>query len=150
MVVNTTLDFHRLMRAAVFDLFDEYKTSAGLKLAIYAGRPVSLFPPHAFCDFQNEDPLITTQGTRQRNLHSSWIIAWGDFDSKEAATQRDAFVDGFTAYVLTGFHKVGGATDLYVGTVADIPVFNPDWGSDLQRNTSYYATRITVEGFASG
>ncbi len=150
MVVNATLDFHRLMRAGVFDLLDEYKTSSGIKLGLYPARPISLYPPHAFCDFQNEDPLLTTQGTRQRNLHSSWIIVWGLFDSKEAVDQRDAFVDGFSAYVLDQFHKVGGATDLYVGSVADLPTFQPDWGDQQQQATVYYATRITLEGFASG
>jgi hypothetical protein len=34
-------------------------------------------------------------------------------------------------------------------TVSDIPVFNPDWGSEAQRNTSYYATRFVLEGFAT-
>jgi hypothetical protein len=150
MVVDTVLAFHSLMRKAVVDLLGEYKQSSLPNLAIYPGRPQSIFAPHAFCDAQNEDPLVTTQGTRQRNLHSSWIVVWGYFDSGEAVAQRDAFVDGFTAHVLTGFHKVGGATDLYVGNVQDLPIFQPDWGSDDQRNTVYYATRITVEGFASG
>lgn len=150
MVVNTVINFHAALRVAVTDLLDEYKTSSGINLQVYPGRPMSIYPPTIFRDAQNEEPVLTAQGTRQRNLHSSWIAVWGDFDSKEAVQQRDAFVDGFSAYVLANFHKAGGATDLYVGTVTDLPVFQPDWGSDVQRNTVYYGTRITVEGFASG
>ena len=150
MITFTTIPFHKLMRQAVVDLLTAYKTSAGLNLQIYPGRPMSIFPPTIFRDAQPEDQNPAGISTRQRNIHSQWVAVWGTFDSAEAAAQRDDFVDGFTAYVLGNAHKAGGGTDLYIGPIADLPAFQPDWGPEDQRNTVYYATRITVEGFASG
>jgi len=151
MVVSfSTIPFHKLMREAVVDLLTEYKQSAGLNLQIYPGRPMSIFVPSIFRDAQPEDQNAAGERMRQRNIHSQWIAIWGLFDSAEAAEQRDDFIDGFTAYVLDNFHKAHGASELFVGPVIDVPAFQPDWGSEAQRNMIYYATRITVEGFASG
>jgi hypothetical protein len=76
-------------------------------------------------------------------------MVWGLFDSKEATAQRDAWVDAFHAWVRARVHEAGANTLIGPRSVNDIPVFNPDWGSEAQRQTTYYATRIILEGFAT-
>lgn len=146
----STIPFHRLMREAVVTLLTSYKTASLPGLTIYPGRPQSLYPPQVFRDAQPEDQIPAGINQRQRTIHSQWIAVWGLFDSGEAATQRDDFIDGFTALVLENAHAAGARTELHMGPIEDLPTFQPDWGDDAQRNTVYYATRFTVEGFASG
>jgi hypothetical protein len=153
MITFTAIPFHKLMREAVVALLTAYRQAAGIGLQIYPGRPESILPPTAFREQQPEDQRSNDLlRQRQRTIQSQWLIVWGLFDSAEAAAQRDDFVDGFTALVLDNPHQAHPNTEIHIppGGVVDIPVWNPDWGSDLQRNTSFYATRITVEGFASG
>jgi hypothetical protein len=150
MITFSTIPFHRLMREAVVELLVQYGQSAGLLLDVYPGRPMELRPPHAFREQQPEIQNPLGISNRQRTIRSQWLIVWGLFDSGEAAVNRDDFADGFSALVLANAHKADANTELHVSDIEDIPVWTPDWGSDLQRNTSYYATRITVEGFASG
>lgn len=145
----TTIDFHKLMRKAVVDLLTEYKNSSGINLSIYAGRPTTIHPPHAFCEVQPEDQNPAGISNRQRNIHSTWLIVWARFDSADQIAQRDDFLDGFSAYVLQNAHKAGGTTELHVGSIEDLPDFVPTW-LPLQEQYVYFASRMTVEGFASG
>lgn len=145
----TTIPFQAQMRAAAVDLLTDYAAGAGTKLQVYPARPLQLYPPTAFVEGINEDTVFTGPKNRQRTVRAEVLVVHGVFDTKEAADQRDVFVDGFMDYVTDHRDAAGDVT--VIGSIAtvDVPVYNPDWGSDLQRNTSYYATRIILEGFAS-
>jgi hypothetical protein len=145
----TTYAFQAAMRAAAVELLTDYGTGASLKLQVYPARPLNILPPTAFVDRIDEDTVFTGPTNRQRTVRAECLVVHGVFDTKEAADQRDAFVDGFMDYVTDHREAAGDATVIGSISTVDVPVYNPDWGSDLQRNTSYYATRIVLEGFAS-
>lgn len=141
----TRIAFQTLMRAGAVQLLTDYKASASLSLQIYPGRPRSINPPTAFVDAINE--RISYTALNQRQPTAEVIVIHGLFDSKEAADQRDAFVDGFVDWALDHIHEAHAATTIAVTDVDDIPSFVPDWQPpELQR--TYYATRITLEGLA--
>ena len=125
-------------------------TSASVKLQVYPARPMTLYPPTGFVS-EMGDGTTPFPGTARLYQHTpliECIFVWGDFDSKEAATQRDSFIDAFHAWVAANPHQAGANTLVGPQSVNDIPVFNPDWGSEDQRQTTYYATRMILEGFA--
>lgn len=138
-------------RAAAVSMLSACATNASVKLQVYRARPMTLVPPTAFVDTMG-DSLNEFPGTSTLYQHSPSIeltLVWGLFDSGEAADQRDAFVDAYHAWVRARPHEAGARTLIGPRSLNDIPVFNPDWGNDAQRNTSYYATRIVLEGFAT-
>ncbi len=75
-------------------------------------------------------------------------VIHGLFDSAEAVKQRDAFVDGFADWVLDNPDEAGPGT-LIGDTVVleDLPNYTADWMVD---SPFYYATNITIGGFAGG
>ena len=73
----------------------------------------------------------------------------GIFDSKEAADQKDAFVDGFLDWVVTRYHEAGANTLVGVTDTEDLPNYVPEWMPPPEQKV-YYATRITLEGLALG
>ena len=120
-------------------------------MQVYPARPMTLYPPTGFVS-EMGDSLSPFPGTSTLFQHTPQIevvCVWGTFDSKEAVNQRDAFVDAFHDWVRARVHEAGARTLIGPLSVNDIPVFNPDWGNEAQRNTSYYATRIVLEGFAT-
>ena len=145
----TTIPFQAQMRAAAVELLREYAAGAGTNLQVYPARPMQLYPPTAFVEAINEDTVFSGPKNRQRTVRAECLVIHGTFDTKEAADQRDVFVDGFMDYVTDNREAAGDATTIGSISTVDVPVYNPDWGSDLQRNTSYYATRITLEGYAN-
>ena len=97
------------------------------------------------------DTTAAFPGTSRLFQHTPAIevmCVWGTFDSKEAVDQRDAFVDAYHAWVRVRVHEAGAETLIGPTALNDVPVFNPDWGNEAQRQTTYYATRIVLEGFA--
>ena len=137
--------FQTLMRAACVQLLTDYKAVSGVGMQIYPARPRSVAPPTGFVDAINE--RISYTALNQRQPTAEVIVIHGLFDSKEAADQRDAFVDGFIDWVLDNIHEAHAATTIAVTDVDDLPSYVPDWmPPDLQR--TYYATRITLEGLA--
>ena len=138
------------VREASVDLLTAYAASAGLKLQVYPGRPSSLVPPSAFVDRMTEQ-ITYTVSIRQRICRSEVLVLHGLFDSKEAVTQRDAFVDGFMEWCEENLAAAGANTTLELVAVDDEPAYTPDWrpaNVTNGPNPVYYATRITLEGFA--
>jgi len=86
--------------------------------------------------------------TRQRAPSVEVVVVHGIFDSAEAADQRDEFVDGFLDWVADRFHAFGVNTIMSGISVDDDPNYTPNWMPESQQLT-YYATRITLEGFAA-
>jgi hypothetical protein len=138
--------FQTAMRAACVTLLTDYADEAEVKLQIYAGRPATLFPPTAFVDSLRES-IDYTPGLHQRVPIADVIVLHGLFDSKDAAEQRDAFVDGFIDWVLARYHAAGANTLIAVTDVDDIPDYVPEWIAPEKQRT-YYATRISLEGLA--
>jgi hypothetical protein len=125
--------------------------NASVTMQVYPARPMTLYPPTAFVDTM-ADALNEFPGASNLYQHTPSVeltLVWGTFDSKEAVIQRDAFVDAYHAWVRARPHEAGATTLIGPRSLNDIPVFNPDWGNEAQRNTSYYATRIVLEGFAT-
>ena len=62
--------------------------------------------------------------------------------------------DGFLEYARTRYHDAGGNTLLELRAAEDIPYFVPEWivsGRQFQRDDlqrAYYATQLTLEGYA--
>lgn len=125
--------------------------AANVSLQVYPARPMTVKPPTGFVS-EMADSTTPFPGTARLYQHTplvECIFIWGLFDSMEAANQRDAFVDAFHAWVRQNPHQAGGDTLIGPREVNDLPVFNPDWGSEAQRETTYYATRFVLEGFAT-
>jgi hypothetical protein len=137
------------MRAAAVTLLEAYASAASLKLQVYPGRPRSVNPPCAFVDRMTATFESVGITLRQTTPTAEVLVLHGLFDSKDATEQRDAFVDGFTDYVATQFHAAGANTLIATASLEDEPDFTTDW-MPLEQQRTYYATRITLGGFASG
>jgi len=138
------------MRAACVTLLTDYAASASVKLQVYPGRPASIFPPTAFVDRVRERIAYIGPTLMQRTPQVDVVVIHGAFDSKEAADQKDAFVDGFLAWQVTRFHQAGANTLIAVTATEDDPNYVPDW-MPLNREgkqSMYYATLIQLEGLA--
>lgn len=135
------------MRAAAVTMLEAYASATSLKLQVYPGRPRSLLPPTAFVDRIRES--ITFDGLRQRVVSVDVVVLHGMFDTKDAAAQKDAFVDGFVDWASTNYHAAGANTILEPRSIEDEPNYVPDWQPEDQQR-SYFATVITLEGFAGG
>jgi hypothetical protein len=148
----TRIAFSAEMRAASVALLDAYAVAADVRLQTYRARPKSLFPPTAFVDRLSE--VIEYPGAvtwRQRTLRAEVIVVHGLFDSGDAVDQRDAFVDGFMDWVTDNVHAAGANTTVGLVAVDDEPAWSPDWRpANTENIPTYYATRITLEGFAGG
>lgn len=132
------------------DLLTAYAASAGVKLQVWPARPKSLAPPTAFVDRLTEQ-IEFTVSIRQRICRSEVVVLHGDFDTKDAVTQRDAFVDGFLEWSEDNLDAAGPNTTLTLVAIDDEPAYTPDWrpaNVTNGPNPVYYATRITLEGFA--
>jgi hypothetical protein len=142
------MSFQAAMRAACVTLLTDYAADQEppLKLQVYPGRPRTLFPPTAFVDGLRET-INYTPGLNQRIPTADVVVVFGLFDSKDAADQKDAFVDGFIEWTLARYHAAGANTLIAVTDVDDLPDYVPEWIPPDQQRT-YYATRISLEGLA--
>jgi hypothetical protein len=141
------MGFQADVRAGVLQELSTYANAQSLTLAIYAGRPRTINPPHAFVDVMRET-IVYTGHMMARTVQIDVVIVYGTFDSAVATGQKDAFVDGFIDQVRANtFSAAGANTTLGVVSTEDDPTFTPEWlPRDEQR--TYYATRMTLEGFA--
>jgi hypothetical protein len=138
--------FRTNMRAAAMSLLDDYAASISLGLQTYRGRPASIHPPTAFVDSVNETILYTGPLLRQRTPTVEVVVIHGTFDSGVTVDQADAFADGFLDWVTANVHEAGANTTIGAVAIADEPTYVPDWlPPQLQR--TYYATRISLEGY---
>lgn len=144
----TTIPFQTAMRAACVTLLTNYASAQSIKLQVYKGRPASLFPPTGFVDAISETINLDGPRMRQRFVRAQIVVVHGLFDSAEAADQRDAFVDGFADWVLDNPSAAGAAT-LIGDTIVldDVPGYVPEW---IPEARTYYATTITLAGYAGG
>lgn len=142
----TRINFHTAMRAAAVQLLGDYRSAADINLQIYPGRPKSVYPPCAFVDRMTGTDTPTGMSMRQQNVGCEVVVLHGLYDSKEAVDQRDGFVDGFGAYVIEQFHAAGANTLISSASYEDDPSYVPDW---IEEQRTYFATRITLEGFAN-
>lgn len=133
------------MRAAAIELVTDYAASASVKLQVYPGRPATIYPPTAFVDGIRE--TINYTGLNQRVPTADVIVMFGLYDSAEAVAQKDAFVDGFVDWVFDRFHAAGANTLISVTEIEDLPSFVNEWVPP-ERQKTYYATRIALEGLA--
>lgn len=135
------------LRAAAVTLLTDYAASANVRLQVYPARPRTVNPPTAFVDIIRESISYLGPTLRQRTPIADIVVIHGIFDSKEAADQKDAFIDGFLDWVNTRYHAVGANTLVAVTDTTDEPYYVPEWLPPEQRLV-YYATRITVEGLS--
>ena len=142
--------FRANMRAAAVDLLTDYaaSTTPALKLQIYRGRPASVRPPCAFVDRIAESVAYFGAEIRQRTPRVDIVVLHGLFDSGEAVDQADAFADGFLDWCTDNYHEAGADTLQAAVAIEDEPTFVTDWLVPEKQRT-YYASRITLEGFAA-
>lgn len=141
------MGFRADMRGAAVTLLEAYASSASVKLQVYPGRPRSINPPTAFVDRISEGLTYPGVTLTQRVPTVEVVVLHGLFDSKDAVEQGDAFVDGFLMYVATQYHAAGANTLIAGVSTSDDPNYIPDW-LPPQEQRSYYATTISLEGFA--
>jgi hypothetical protein len=137
------------MRAAAVAFLTDYAASASVKMQVYPARPRSIAPPTGFVDLIREHIDYVGVTLRQRTPAADVIVVHGIFDSKEAADQKDAFVDGFLDWANTRYHQAGANTLIAVTDTEDLPNYVPEW-MPPEKQLVYYATRITLEGLALG
>lgn len=143
----TRVAFREAMRAASVQLLKDYAADRDVRLQVYPGRPASVFPPCAFVDRFTE--TLDPDNFLQRSPRAEILVLHGLFDSADAVSQADAFVDGFVDWVADRFHAAGANTLIGPVSTEDEPNFVTDWMAE-EKQRAYYATRITLEGFASG
>ena len=142
--------FSSAVREAAIGLVQDYAADVGLKIQTYRARPRSILPPTAFVDAISERYEYPSSVTwRQRTPSVEVIVVWGLFDSGDAVDQRDRFVDGYLDWVTDNVHAAGANTTIGITAVDDIPAFVNDWEPPDKQRT-FFATRITLEGFAGG
>ncbi len=135
-------------RLAATQFLTDYADFAMVKLQMYPARPRTLFPPTGFVDRISETFTPLAGLLQQRTPLVEVIVVHGLFDSADAAAQKDEFVDGFIDWVVTSPHKAGANTLIRVSQTEDLPNYVPEWIPPEQQKT-YYATQITLEGFAT-
>ena len=141
-VASTTLT------SSLVSALEAYKQSAGIKLQVYPGRPRTIEPPHAWIDARHDVVVSEVAGSAmEHTANVELVVVHGMFDSAEAITQRDAWVDGFNSYLrdqLRSRGLAGGNSVLERWRVDDIPNYVPDWLPERER-TTYYATLYRLE-----
>ena len=144
------------LRAAAVELLTDYVASVmePPKMQIYRARPRSVHAPSAFVDtirstrvYQGIQLVQETISADVIVLHGPRLPEGGGFDSGDATDQADRFVDGFAAWVDANVHAIGPNTTIGAMSVEDDPTYVPDWVPPNEQ-LSYYATRITLEGYA--
>ncbi len=142
------MDFQSDCRAAAITTLDAYAGGASVALNSYRGRPSKISAPQAYVDRVSES-IEYIGALMARTVQVEVVILWGLFDSGEATDQRDAFVDGYVNYLrdVPNFASAGTNTTFGVVSTEDDPTFLPDW-LDARIRVPYFATRITVEGYA--
>ncbi|MES2156081.1 MAG: hypothetical protein V4510_13185, partial [bacterium] len=140
------MGMQQAIRSAAVGLLYDYATDADVTLQVYAGRPRSIAPPTGFVDTVGETLDHTTNLTK-RFPTASIILIHGIYDTLEAANQKDAFMDGFITWCEARYHAAGANTLLAISESEDLPNYVPEWMPPEQQKV-YYATRITLEGYA--
>ncbi len=133
-------------RAAAVTFLSDFATDADIGLQVYPGRPRTLRPPSAFVDTINTTYTPFVGLIDQATPEVLVTVIFGLFDSLDAVTQRDSFVDDFHQWVADKYHQAGANTLIRVSELRDVPDYVPEWLPPEQQRT-YYAVQITLEGF---
>ena len=144
-----TTTFRADVRAACVSLLEAYRTASGIKLQIYRARPATIKPPTAFVDRISEADAYPAYTFPSRTPRAEVVVLHGVFDNGDAVDQADAFADGFLAFTVANLDEAGPNSTISVVEMEDDPTFVPDWLPEEYR-IPYFATRITLEGFAGG
>lgn len=137
-------------RAAAITLLTSCASGLSVKMQIYPGRPRSLAPPTGFIDSMTEEfaPTFGSSDIFQHTPRIQILMVWGDFDSKEAVDQRDAFVDAYHDELRVSAHQAGPRSLIYPVNLSDLPTWVPDW-LPIEQQRTYFATQFVLEGFAT-
>lgn len=142
--------FRAQARAAAVALLTDYKASEGsIKLQIYRARPATIKPPTAFVDRITEADAYPAYTYPSRTIRAEIVVLHGVFDNGDAVDQADAFADGFLEWAVANIGEADANTTVSVTDMEDEPTYVPDWLPEEYR-VPYFATRITLEGFAGG
>jgi hypothetical protein len=141
-------------RAAVVEFLEDYAAddpvpgTPNSKMQVYPARPRSINPPTGFVDALRSTLVYTGPTLIQQTITVDAIVVHGIFDSKEAADQKDAYVDGIIEWQRTRYHQAGANTTIGLVETEDLPNYVPEWIENPQR--TYYATRLEFEVYAGG
>lgn len=149
MTVADLATFRSAMRQAAVDLLSGVRDDYGITLQIYRARPRSLMPPTAFIDRITESIADIGLAGIQRTPRVEIVVLHGLFDSGDAVDQADRFVDAFIDYVRFRYHAAGANSLVATVAIEDDANYTPDWQPPEVART-YYASLITLEGFAGG
>jgi hypothetical protein len=141
--------FRTAVRAAMVDLLRDFASEANQRLSVTPGRPGLVQARAAWVESIRETVVYTGPRMRQRTPTVEAIILWGQFDSSESVQQADDFTDQFMDWVTDRYHAAHANTLVAVTEVEDEPTYVNDWSPPAEQKT-WYATRITMEGFANG
>lgn len=144
--------FETSCRAGAVALVTGYQTASSVNLGqVYRARVAQLKTPSVFIDSVAENTEAFTVREAQRTVRVGIRCVWGVYDAGTTVDARDAFVDGFYAYIAdNGDHAFGANTTCSWVSVADDETWTPDWlPPDRQPSQPMYSTLITLEGFAS-
>jgi hypothetical protein len=135
------------VRAGAVTLVDGYRASVSLSLGqVYRARPAQIKAPSVFVDSVSEGAVSFTTAEYQRVVSVGIRVVWGVYDSGSAVDQRDAFVDGFYAWVADHPRAFDGNADcVWVGTDDDED-WSPGWIPTDE--SKYFSTLVTLEGRA--
>lgn len=136
------------VRAGAMTLVNGYRTSSGLDLGqVYRARPAQIKTPSVFVDSVSENADSFTTPEYQRVVRVGLRAVWGVYDAGATVDQRDAFVDGFYAWVADHPRAFDGNADcIWIGTFDD-ENWTPDWIPNDQ--SAYFSTLVTLEGRAA-
>lgn len=148
-MIGERLAVRSLARAGAIAMIKGYALDANLRLQIYPARPRSIAPPTAFVDGLSEtlSGYVAGGGAQQVIIRVAVIVVHDLFDSKTAADQADDFVDGFRGWVADNPEAFDENMVNYSIAVEDLPAWVPEWVPPAEQKT-YYASEITLEGFA--
>jgi hypothetical protein len=142
-------------RAAVVAFLTDYAAddpapgTPNSRMQVYPGRPASLNPPTGFVDAIRSNIEYSGPTLIQQTVTVEAIVLHGLFDSKEAADNKDAFVDGLIEWQRIRYHQSGANTTIGLVGTEDLPNYVPDW-MPPERQRTYYATRLDFEVYAGG
>lgn len=88
------------------------------KMQVYPARPRSINPPTGFVDSIRATMVYTGPTIIQQTVTVDAIVVHGLFDSKEAADQKDAYVDGILEWQRDRVHEAGANTTIGLVEVA--------------------------------
>lgn len=154
----TKVAFRTAMRAAAISLVEGFIAQAGSpwvdvddksRIQLYRTIPTTFHPPCYFVERITEVQQFTGPTQRQRSAVARVVVLWRLFNDTErgdAVDQLDAFLDGFSDYVLTNYHEPGPTELISSARIEDDPYWvTRDQKTGEQR--TYYAGLIALEGY---